>query len=88
VVEVRDHGQGIASDQLPLLFKPYTHLGDDSSTGLGLGLYLAREIITAHGGTIEAQSKLGQGTTMIVRLPVGKAKSGHGAARQKVEIPA
>ena len=88
VVEVRDHGKGIAPDQLPLLFKPYTRLGEDTSTGLGLGLYLAREIITAHGGTIEAESKLGQGTAITVRLPVGKARSGRVAARQKVETPA
>ena len=48
VVEVCDHGPGIASNVLPQLFQPYTRLGQKPSAGLGLGLYLAREIVTAH----------------------------------------
>jgi two-component system, chemotaxis family, CheB/CheR fusion protein len=72
VVEVRDHGPGIPGDVLPLLFKPYARLGQERSSGLGLGLYLARQIVTAHGGTIEAESILGEGTAIIVRLPLGK----------------
>jgi two-component system CheB/CheR fusion protein len=75
VVEVVDHGPGIADDLLPLLFQPYTRLEQKRSAGLGLGLYLAREIVTAHGGTIEAESHLGEGTTIIVRLPLGKPKA-------------
>jgi two-component system, chemotaxis family, CheB/CheR fusion protein len=76
IVEVSDHGPGIAAEDLPLLFKPYARLGQRASSGLGLGLYLAREIVTAHGGTIEAESKLGEGTVIIVRLPLGKKKAG------------
>jgi two-component system CheB/CheR fusion protein len=75
VVEVRDHGPGIAGNELPQLFQPYTRLGSKPSAGLGLGLYLAREIVTAHGGTIEAESTLGEGTVIIVRLPVGKGRA-------------
>ncbi len=75
IVEVLDHGPGIAGNVLPLLFKPYTRLGHKASGGLGLGLYLAREIVTAHGGTIEAESTLGEGTTITVRLPIGKARA-------------
>ncbi len=75
VVEVQDHGPGIAGKELPLLFKPYTRLGHKSSGGLGLGLYLAREIVTAHGGTIEAESTLGEGTLIVVRLPIGKSRT-------------
>ena len=76
VVEVRDHGQGIATELLPLLFQPYARLGQKPSGGLGLGLYLAREIVVAHGGTIEAESKVGEGTAITVRLPLGKRKAG------------
>ena len=76
VVEVRDHGQGIATELLPLLFQPYARLGHKGSGGLGLGLYLAREIVVAHGGTIEAESKVGEGTALTVRLPLGKRKAG------------
>jgi signal transduction histidine kinase len=75
VVEVRDHGPGIAGTMLPLLFQPYTRLGQKRSAGLGLGLYLAREIVTAHGGTIEAESRLDEGTVIIVALPLGKPKA-------------
>jgi two-component system CheB/CheR fusion protein len=77
IVEVRDHGPGIARDEIPLLFQPYTRLGQKRSAGLGLGLYLAREIVLAHGGTIEAESTLSEGTVIITRLPLGK----HGARR-------
>ena len=77
-VEVRDHGPGIASDVLPQLFQPYARLGQKPSAGLGLGLYLAREIVTAHGGTIDAASSPGEGTVIVVRLPIGKRKTrGH-----------
>jgi len=49
---------------MPAVFQPYTRLGAKPSTGLGLGLYLAREIVAAHGGTIEAESILGEGTVI------------------------
>jgi two-component system CheB/CheR fusion protein len=84
VVEVRDHGPGIASNVMPQLFQPYTRLGSKPSAGLGLGLYLAREIVTAHGGTIEAESTLGEGTVVVVRLPLGKRRA-RGDARPRSE---
>ena len=71
-VEVRDHGPGITSEALPMLFRPYSQLGQQSSGGLGLGLYLTREIVIAHGGTVTAESTVGEGTTITVRLPLGK----------------
>jgi signal transduction histidine kinase len=40
--------------------------------GTGLGLTIAREIVQAHGGSIEARSQVGIGTTMIVRLPLAE----------------
>ncbi|HEX7592078.1 MAG TPA: CheR family methyltransferase [Candidatus Limnocylindrales bacterium] len=74
IVEVCDKGPGIPTDVLPLLFKPYARLGKraKSGLGLGLGLYLAREIVIAHGGTIKAESTLGEGTVIVVRLPLGQ----------------
>ena len=59
---------------LPQLFQPYTRLGQKRSAGLGLGLYLAREIVAAHGGTIEAESTLGEGTVITVRLPLEQSR--------------
>ena len=86
VVEVRDHGPGIHHDVLTLLFMPNSRLGHRPSSGLGLGLYLAREIVTAHGGTIEAESKIGEGTAIVVRLPLGKPKTRRDA-RPEAERP-
>jgi two-component system CheB/CheR fusion protein len=95
MVEVRDFGPGIAAGLLSMLFRPYTQLGKKPSAGLGLGLYLAREIVTAHGGTIEAESAVGEGTTITVRLSVGKGapskrggRGGRGAQRPEAEAEA
>ena len=69
-VEVRDHGRGIAAEDLPILFEAYTRLGQPQNvSGLGLGLFVAREIIAAHGGSITVTSEIGTGTTFTVRLP-------------------
>jgi two-component system CheB/CheR fusion protein len=71
VVEVRDHGDGIAPEDMSLVFEAYTRLRHPQSvTGLGLGLFVSREIVVAHGGSITATSRLGDGTTIAVRLPV------------------
>jgi signal transduction histidine kinase len=64
------------------MFEAYTRLGHPKrAPGLGLGLYLAREIVTAHGGEIDAESRLGEGTLMTVRLPLAgrRARRGGGA---------
>jgi signal transduction histidine kinase len=81
IVVVRDHGPGISSKELPLVFQPYVRLGGPQSTGLGLGLFLAREIVTSHGGTIEVASHRRQGTTITVRLPIGGPGPRTGANR-------
>jgi PAS domain S-box-containing protein len=68
---VKDGGIGIAEEDQGRLFKrfervaPLMHFG-----GLGLGLYITREIVKAHGGTIQVQSALGQGACFAVTLPV------------------
>jgi two-component system CheB/CheR fusion protein len=79
-VTVRDHGPGVAAEDLRTMFEAYTRLGNPHrAPGLGLGLYVAREIVTAHGGEIEATSELGKGTVMTVRLPLTDRR-----ARRKV----
>jgi len=69
---VRDTGIGIASDVLPHLFLPF-HQGDNSTSrrydGTGLGLAITRRLVELHGGRIEIESELGQGTTVKVFLP-------------------
>lgn len=69
---VRDQGDGIPADELPRLFQKYFRgRASQGQPGAGLGLYLVRRIIHAHGGTIEVQSAQGQGTTFHVQLPPG-----------------
>ncbi len=70
VVKVIDHGPGIAEDQLPHLFERfYQGHSDRLAVGSGLGLYLTRQIIEAHGGTIWAENRTPQGALFGFRLP-------------------
>jgi signal transduction histidine kinase len=73
VVEVRDTGRGIEPDQLPRIFDLYFTTKAD---GTGVGLAVTQQIVTAHGGTIEVDSRPGEGTTMTVRLPGGGEGAG------------
>ena len=70
---VADTGEGIAPEDVPYVFDRFwradrarTH---SEGTGSGLGLAIARQLIQAHGGTIEVQSTLGRGTTFTIDLP-------------------
>lgn len=66
---VEDTGIGIAAEELPLIFQRL-HSGSRESSNNGLGLYLSRRIIDAHGGTITVTSELERGSRFSVRLPV------------------
>ncbi len=71
---VRDHGPGIAPDVLPRIFERFERAaGSRGAGGLGLGLYIARQIVEAHGGSIRVASTLGEGAAFIVELPVRRA---------------
>ena len=79
-VSVRDHGPGIKLEEMHTMFEAYTRLGHPKrASGLGLGLYVAREIVTANGGSIEASSKVGEGTVVTVRLPLERRTRGGSA---------
>ncbi len=75
-IAVSDQGVGIRSEDAPKLFDRFTQ-ADMSSTrrfgGLGVGLFVADEIVRAHGGRIEVASEVGRGSTFTVRLPLGEA---------------
>jgi two-component system OmpR family sensor kinase len=68
---VEDRGPGIPEDVRASLFSRFEPgRSGGGRGGLGLGLFLSREIVTAHGGTIECESEVGRGTTFIIRLPL------------------
>ncbi|MBE0433393.1 hypothetical protein IBX73_08010 [candidate division WOR-3 bacterium] len=66
-VEIRDHGPGIEQDNLKRVFEPFY---TTKKGGTGLGLAIAWNIISAHNGSISVDSKVGEGTTFVVRLPL------------------
>jgi signal transduction histidine kinase len=68
VVDVHDEGPGISADLMPALFERFSK--DRNSQGLGLGLYLARGIAHAHGGTLTVDSEVSRGTTFHLALPI------------------
>ncbi len=72
-VVVGNRGSAIAPELLPVLFDPYRRvaLRGPRSKGLGLGLFISEQIVTAHGGTIEVASTPADGTVFSVTLPRG-----------------
>ncbi len=71
-VAVTDTGPGIAEDVLPHVFDPYF---TTRPSGVGLGLAIAHRIVQGHQGSLDVESQIGSGTTMIVRLPLGGSGS-------------
>jgi signal transduction histidine kinase len=66
---VSDTGAGIPDDMLELVFEPFFQARTNDRKGVGLGLYISRCIVEAHGGTIRAESKVGEGSSFHVTLP-------------------
>ncbi len=84
---VADDGVGINPEQCEKLFDPYFRGNSKpKSIGLGLGLYLCQQIIEAHGGQIQVNSQIGQGTAFWFTLPLAKAVLNE--HRSTVEQPA
>ncbi len=77
VVRVRDTGVGMQPDQIATIFELFTQAHPtlhQSQGGLGLGLALVRDLVTLHGGTVQARSTgVGKGSEFIVRLPIAGA---------------
>jgi len=72
VVSVADQGKGITPEDCSRLFKRFFQVkGSQSDRGVGLGLYITRLLVEAHGGRIWVESKIGQGSTFHFTLPVG-----------------
>jgi PAS domain S-box-containing protein len=66
---VSDTGSGIAAELVPRLFERYRQAAETSSMGRGLGLFITKGIVEAHGGGIDVESAPGRGTTVFFGLP-------------------
>lgn len=76
-ISIADSGIGIHEDNIEKLFKLDQHFsteGTNKEAGTGLGLILCKDFLEKNGGTIEVESKLGSGTTFIVKLPGNKTE--------------
>jgi signal transduction histidine kinase len=72
---VADDGPGIAADRLDTIFERFSQGTRPDRRGLGLGLYIAKKIVEAHGGRIWVESELGRGSTFCFVLPLRRGHS-------------
>ncbi|QDG53175.1 PAS domain S-box protein [Persicimonas caeni] len=84
IVEVQDSGGGITTEQLPRIFDPF-YTTKPVGQGTGLGLYICQQIVEAHDGEIEFESKPGKGTTARIKLP--HADTPHNTAKPVSSAP-
>jgi len=66
-IDVADHGEGIRPEVLPDIFEP---LFTTKLHGTGLGLSVAQQLVCRNGGTIDVESRVGEGTTFILHFPL------------------
>jgi two-component system NtrC family sensor kinase len=70
LIAITDNGAGIAEENLKHIFEPF--FSTKGEFGTGLGLSITRDIVEKLGGEIEAQSQVGEGTRILVTLPLAK----------------
>ena len=75
-LSVRDTGSGIPHDALARIFERFSQVGRNDRRGLGLGLYISRCIVEAHGGRIWAESQPGAGSSICFTLPAHSSSPG------------
>ncbi|MBS0171047.1 MAG: PAS domain S-box protein [Nitrospira sp.] len=90
ILTVRDTGVGIPAEAIPRLFERFyraEHMRSRSHKGSGIGLALVQELITLHGGTVRAESLVGDGSRFIVTIPFGSAHLPPGRIGARVSMP-
>ncbi|MGK3960994.1 sensor histidine kinase [Sorangium sp. So ce1667] len=75
LVSVSDTGPGIPVDMLELVFERFWQVGKKDRRGLGLGLYICKSIVEAHGGRIWVESRMGEGSTFYFTIPRASGSS-------------
>lgn len=82
-IAVRDQGRGMSPEQLARLFQPFQRApqgaqqaGQRAVDGIGLGLAFVRTVVERHGGAVACDSRLGEGSTFTVTLPLAEAEAG------------
>lgn len=75
IIKVSDTGPGIPAEKVGSIFDPYF---TTKTEGSGLGLWIAQQIVTAHGGSIQAQNGAAGGAVFVVALPLERAPMAHG----------
>lgn len=68
LLKVKDHGIGISASNFDRIFDPFERV-EETNSGLGVGLYISKQIVLTHNGRIWVESKLGQGSEFFVELP-------------------
>jgi signal transduction histidine kinase len=73
-LSVSDTGLGIPERSLPHLFEKFYRVGtyENKAPGTGLGLSICKQIVSGHGGSIEVHSRVGQGSTFTIHIPIKK----------------
>ncbi len=88
VLRIRDTGVGITAELLPCIFDLFTQADrtmDRSQGGLGIGLALVQQLTELHGGSVEVQSTLKQGSEFILRLPIAEEERSESPVVETVE---
>lgn len=76
VISVTDFGSGIPKEKQSLIFERFERAVDSNEvSGLGLGLYIVKQIVTGHNGHVQVQSEINKGATFIVKFPIEKSPS-------------